>query len=81
MGLQLMELKIPMLLVLNMADSAKRRGFQIDLERFKNTLGLNAVMVIGHKNQGTGPLLSAIEVAINNLSQNPPHPQHERVNL
>ncbi|MBM4042593.1 MAG: GTP-binding protein, partial [Planctomycetes bacterium] len=61
---QLIALRVPLILALNMSDVAERRGFAIQHERLGELLGARIVPTVGHKNKGTAELLDAIlEVA------------------
>jgi len=61
---QLIELGVKLILVLNMADVAKARGFHIDSDRLGTLLGVPVVFTVGKRNQGTTELLDKmVEVA------------------
>ena len=61
---ELIALREPLILVLNMSDEAERRGFAIDARRLGELLGARVVRTVGHRNRGTEELLDAIlEVA------------------
>ncbi|NMA48123.1 MAG: ferrous iron transport protein B [Lentisphaerae bacterium] len=53
---QLAELNIPMLLVFNMIDDARDRGFVFDLPKFERYLGAPIVETIGSKEEGIDQL-------------------------
>jgi len=57
---QLIELRVPLILVLNMSDIAERRGFAIDNRRLGELLGARIVPTVGHKNKGTAELRDVI---------------------
>jgi len=57
---QLMELGAPLVLVLNMTDTAKSRGYEIDVRKFSQLFGAHVVKTIGHKGKGIENLLEAI---------------------
>jgi ferrous iron transport protein B len=50
--LQLLELKVPMLVVMNMADEAERKGMVIDLAEFKRLTGVEAVSAVAVRGEG-----------------------------
>jgi ferrous iron transport protein B len=55
---QLMELEIPMVLCLNMADEARRKGIEIDVKRLSSILGIPVVETIGVRGKGLMELFS-----------------------
>lgn len=57
---QLIELKKPFVVALNMMDIAKRRGIEIDFEALSKALGAPVVPVCAHKKQGIDELRKAI---------------------
>ena len=61
--LQLMELETPMIVALNQADIAKRKGIEIDTEKLEQLLGVPAVQTVATKGRGVSQLLEmAIKV-------------------
>jgi len=56
-SLQLLALKIPMVLALNMADLAEEKGIRIDLKRLQELLGVRAVLVVATKRKGITEVL------------------------
>jgi ferrous iron transport protein B len=50
--LQLLELKRPLVLCLNMIDEARRRGLQIDLPKLSTELGVPVMATVASKGQG-----------------------------
>ncbi len=54
--LQLMDLGIPMVLCLNMADEAKRKGIQIDTDKLSRELGIPVVETVASRGQGVREL-------------------------
>ena len=56
--LQLLELKVPMVICLNMIDEADRKGIKIDIEKLSKVLGLPVVPVIAVKGKGIKELFS-----------------------
>lgn len=70
---QLIELGLPLVLVLNMSDTAKARGIEFDLERLSRLLGAPIVETVGHKERGTESLLEAV-VAVATTPPDTPRP-------
>lgn len=68
---QLLEMRVPMLLVLNMMDAAKRRGIKIDVEQLAARLGCPVVPVIA----ATGSGIRELKVMINQASRQAPVPR------
>ncbi len=56
---QLLELGVPLVICLNMADVAERRGTKIDIDRLGELLGLPIVPTVGHRDTGVQELLEA----------------------
>ena len=59
--MQLFELGVPVILVLNMMDDAKKKGLEIDVEGLSRKLGIPVVPMIGHKKIGLEELFSVLE--------------------
>lgn len=57
---QLMEMNAPLVLVLNMADVARRRGLRIDAARLSALLGVPVVETVGNRGLGLTELADAI---------------------
>jgi ferrous iron transport protein B len=57
---QIAEMGIPLILVFNMSDMAKARGFQFDLERLARDFGVPIIPTVGTKGQGIEELLKVI---------------------
>jgi len=60
LAVQLIELRVPLVLVLNMSDVAERRGFAINHKRLGELLGARVVTTVGHKGIGIDALRDAI---------------------
>jgi ferrous iron transport protein B len=60
---QMIEMRRPMVIALNMMDIANRRGINISPERLSEELGVPVVPVVGNKHQGITPLKEAIKQA------------------
>ena len=57
---QLIEMGVPIILVFNQSDIAKKRGLSFDLTKLSAFLGTPIVCTVGHKNIGTDELLDKI---------------------
>ncbi|MCA9081335.1 MAG: ferrous iron transport protein B, partial [Planctomycetaceae bacterium] len=57
---QLLDLRIPIVLALNMWDAASERGVQIDLDGLRSRLGIEVVTTVASKGTGVDELKSAI---------------------
>ncbi len=62
--LQLMEMKIPMIIALNMWDDTKHRGISINLEKLREILGIPVVPTSGLTGQGIKDLVTDIPKAV-----------------
>lgn len=58
--IQLLELKLPIVIVLNMFDVAKSKGFKIDVESIRKKLNVPVVPMIATKGEGIVELLNII---------------------
>jgi len=56
--LQLLELKLPMVICLNMIDEAERKGIRIDIEKLSEILGVPVVPAVAVKGKGVKELFS-----------------------
>ena len=63
---QLIELQVPLLLILNMADTAKSRGIKHELPLLANLLGCSIIEVIGHNSKDRDKLIEAIFSVVTN---------------
>ena len=73
LAVQIMELGGPLVLALNMADVAKRRGLKFDLELLQTLLGVPIVETIGNKGAGKDALLEAAVEMANRPEPPKPH--------
>ncbi len=64
--LQLLEMKIPMVLALNMMDEVRVNGGSIDVKKMSELLGVPVVPIAAAKNEGVGDL---IDIAIKTAKQ------------
>jgi len=60
---QLIEMRVPMILVLNMMDAVKQRGIKIDVEFLEQFLGCPVIPITASVKGGIGTLKSAINSA------------------
>lgn len=58
--IQLLEMKVPVIIVLNMADEIEKKGFEIKMEKFEEILGVPVVKTIGNRGIGIKELLETI---------------------
>jgi ferrous iron transport protein B len=63
---QLIEMRVPMIVVLNMMDAVKKRGIKIDLDEFSRQLACPVVSVIATSGQGLKELRETILYACHN---------------
>ncbi|MDX9701984.1 MAG: ferrous iron transport protein B [Candidatus Auribacterota bacterium] len=63
---QLLELGIPIVLVLNQSDLAKRAGLRCDLAKLSRLLNVPVVETVGNRNIGTSQLLDTIWSELSN---------------
>jgi ferrous iron transport protein B len=61
--LQLIELGAPVVVALNMMDTARTRGLVVDATRLSRELGVPVVSLIGHRREGIEDLRRAIDAA------------------
>ena len=59
---QVLELGIPAVVALNMADTAEARGFHIDHGRLAETLGVPVVRTVARRREGVDDLIDAVRV-------------------
>jgi len=62
--LELKQTQRPMVLVLNMADAARKRGIRIDRERLQSELGMPVVETIAVKSGGAADLLQRLDLEL-----------------
>ncbi|MES9833890.1 MAG: Fe(2+) transporter permease subunit FeoB [Candidatus Thiodiazotropha sp. DIVDIV] len=58
---QMLEMGVPLLLVLNMMDVARKRGLEIDIQRLSEELGCQVVPVVAVSGEGVTKLKGAIQ--------------------
>lgn len=69
---QLLELGIPIIVALNIYDEAKKRGFEFDLEKLEQLLGIKVVPTVATKKEGVTELLALIKKMATELTFPPP---------
>ncbi len=62
--MQLLELGVPLILVLNMIDDAKKKGLKINVSALEKKLGVPVVTTIGHRGVGIDQLKKVIRQVI-----------------
>ncbi len=68
--LQLLEMKVPVVVALNMIDTAKKKNIHIDAEELSKTLGCPVIPMVTTRKQGISELKQAILKQCNNASIN-----------
>ena len=61
---QLIEMRVPILIVLNMMDAVKKRGIKIDIPAMSSQLGCPIIPVIAATGDGLQPLRETISLAV-----------------
>lgn len=61
---QLIEMRVPMILVLNMIDTAKQKGIKIDIDRLAATLACPVIAVTASLRKGINELKTVIKYAV-----------------
>lgn len=69
---QIIDLKIPVVVALTMADLAKKKGTQIDISGLEREIGVPVVVINPRNNKGISALKRNIESIIRNLDSAPP---------
>ncbi len=64
---QLAELHIPMLLVFNMSDEAKKKGLKFDIQKLQSYFGCSIVQTVGSRGDGVDKLKSALAESLLHL--------------
>jgi ferrous iron transport protein B len=60
LAVQLMEMNVPLVLAFNMADVAKARGLEFDLDQLGLLLDVPIVSIVARKEEGIGDLLNVV---------------------
>jgi len=69
LAVQFMELKVPLVIALNMTDIAEKQGLKIDREELSKILGVPLVFTVATKNQGLNELLDEVIKMVEAKSQ------------
>ncbi len=64
---QLAELHIPMMLVFNMSDDARKKGMKFDIKKFEQYFGSPIAQTVGRSADGVSPLVKKLSEALKNL--------------
>lgn len=59
--IQLLELDIPVVIALNIYDEAKKKGYEIDIEKLEQLLGVKAIPTVATKKEGIKELLQVLK--------------------
>ncbi|MBN1545498.1 MAG: ferrous iron transport protein B, partial [Syntrophaceae bacterium] len=73
LAVQLIELGVPLVLVFNMSDMARTRGYEFDIEKLSRFFGARIVPTVGHKGVGMKELLDAITLTATEKVSNVRH--------
>ncbi|MDJ1180121.1 Fe(2+) transporter permease subunit FeoB [Roseofilum sp. BLCC_M91] len=68
---QLMEMRVPMVIALNMTDIAQKRGIDINPDQLGDRLGVPVIPIIASDRQGIQPLVNLIGQILENLTHTP----------
>ena len=71
---QLLEMRVPLLVVLNMTDVAEREGINIDTKALSEALGCPVVAIVASKQKGLNQLKAVIEEQVTNSTISDKHP-------
>ncbi|MBN2810039.1 MAG: ferrous iron transport protein B [Deltaproteobacteria bacterium] len=75
---QLLELKVPLVVALNMMDVAKDRGMEIDIDKLSAFLGVPVLPIVARSSRGLDDLMAAVKAqAAGRLA--PPDPAKVRI--
>ena len=68
---ELLDLRCPTILLLNMTDVAEKRGIRIDIEELERRLGIPVIPIVACRNEGIKPLLDKIHHIIETPEDSP----------
>jgi len=60
LAVQIMEMRAPLIIALNMMDEAESRRYKIDIEAISKEMGVSVIPMVANRNKGTGELLEEI---------------------
>lgn len=69
---QVMEVGLPTVVALNMVDTARRRGIEVDAVALSAGLGIPVVETVGHRRDGIAAVTEAILTALDRPAVSPP---------
>ncbi|NLN92234.1 MAG: ferrous iron transport protein B [Candidatus Hydrogenedens sp.] len=72
--IQLMEMQIPMVIALNMMDTAERRGYKIDVEGLSQLLGVPVIPTIACRDKGIDEISAASLAVLHGKEKADPSP-------
>ena len=61
---QILDLNLPVVILCNMMDVARRRGLEIDLPRLAETLGVPVIATVGSTSEGLDKVAAALQTAL-----------------
>jgi len=73
---ELLDLRCPTILLLNMTDVAEKRGIRIDVEELERRLGIPIIPIVASRNEGIKPLLDKIHHIIK-VPEDSPKPKED----
>mgnify|MGYP006278225651 CR=1 FL=1 len=73
LSVQFMEMRVPLIIALNMVDIAKKRGYEIDADRLSTLLGVPVIPTVGNREQGIPELKEACRKLLQ--TDTPPMPR------
>ncbi|MDJ1172730.1 Fe(2+) transporter permease subunit FeoB [Roseofilum capinflatum] len=68
---QLMEMRLPMVVALNMMDIADKRGIEINADQLADRLGVPVIPIVASDRQGIQPLVHLVGQILENLTHSP----------
>lgn len=79
LAVQLLEMRVKLVIGLNMMDVAESRGYKIDIEKLSSLLGVPVVPLVAARNEGTQELLQTVfDVAEKTIAVDGIHLQYGR---
>lgn len=57
---QIMEMRVPLVLVLNMMDEVEAKGYKIEIDSMSKEMGIPVIAMVANRNKGTDRLLDAV---------------------
>ena len=72
LGLQILDLGLPMVVALNVVDQAAARGIQVDIERLSEILGSPVIPTVATRGSGLAALMTQVVAQATNPAPLPP---------